>query len=141
MSEVTRLSATLGGAGIPLPVVEAAAGQLGFGVSVTPTAEPDTVAVTFGPVRGTLHDGCFLSLEPATDELEAAILHGLRELHSYYLQPRAAPATAFAAAQAFLKQDTTVRIQSSQGRVQVWAFPADASWLARRFSPRSTFAA
>ena len=141
MSELSRTQGTLAGAGIPLAVLRFAASRLALQADVTSTEDPDTVLVTVGEVRGSIHDGCFMSLEHPGTGLEAALLEGVQELHSYYLGGASPPAAAFAAVRDLLRDEVTVRIRTVDRAIEVTAFPVGASWLKRVLSPRSRFPA
>jgi hypothetical protein len=140
MTELSRQGETLGGAGIPMAVVQFAASRLNRRADVATTEEPDTLLVNIGNVRGSIHDGCFVSFDNAEPAFEAALLDGVQALHSHYLA-RTAPGTAFAAVRAALTEGKSVRVRSVGLDIEVTSFPFDASWLTRFLSPRARFRA
>ncbi len=139
MTQISRTGASFGGAGIPLAVLQFAASRLNRQVEVTSTEDADTVSVAVGDVRGSIHDGCFVSLEHPGADLELALLEGVQALHSYYLGGAPAPAAAFAAVRKLLTNDATVRIRALDGSLEITSYPVGASWLTRLMSPRSRY--
>ena len=136
-SVLRRVPGGLWGAGLPRAVLEAAARRLDLGVSAAEPPEDEyTEAVTVGPWRATLHDGCFLHLETDAPEARSALLAAALELHEGYLGTPLG-AAALAAANAALAQGAELLLESIPRRreLRLRAYPAAAGWLRRRLAP------
>jgi hypothetical protein len=86
LSELSRRDGGLAGAGLSRSVLEAAAQQLGYSLTMDPRpGEEYDEEVTLGPWRGNIHDGCFVSFDSDDPRLLEALLAANIELHAFYL--------------------------------------------------------
>lgn len=140
---LTRQRATLQGWGVPVEVLEHAASLLNLPIKrrAKPDAEYDE-EVYIGDVVAGLHDGCLVSIERATGELEAALVAGVGALHAGYLGRAFISGEVLAAVSARLRDGWSVEIEARPraGLLRIRTFPAGAGRWTRWRAATLTFA-
>lgn len=79
-------NSSIGGAGVPLAVLKAACDSMGLEMVTCPDPDDEygELIQTSSILHGAIHDGCFFYMESATEQIVAAILEAVLDLHSHY---------------------------------------------------------
>ena len=134
-SYLSRRGGRIVAAGLSRPVLEAAARQLGYTLTLTVVPEQDhedDETVTLGPWRGNIHDGCFLSFESDDPRLREALLAASLELHSFYLGMPVQPGCVDLLKDRLI-DGVTIRLQSvpKEGHLILKCYRNAAGWWKR----------
>jgi hypothetical protein len=134
-SEMTLTKEGLSGFGICRVALEHAAVSLGGRLATVQSAEDDdTLDITLGPYRGTIHDECMPWFDSPDRDLLEAIVRGVLWQQAVYLGMDNFPSDAREYLMQTLIVGTTVHIRSepARARIAVRLHTADASWIRRR---------
>lgn len=125
--------------GIPLAAIRAAAASHGMTFDAVDSSEDDdTMIVTIGPIAGTVHDGCMLSVENSGEAAVDLVIAAALEVHSTYLGSRPVGQAA-GYLRTILIPGNVVRIVTQGRRMHIGAHRADSSWLSRLFAATRRF--
>ena len=136
-STLSRREGALFAAGLSRPLLDAAARHLGTPIALAPDPEhDDEQRVALGAWRGSLHDGCLLTIDGDEPRLREALVAASLALHAYYLGRPIGPERLRPIADR-LSDGTTLVLQSRprERLLLVTRHPNDAGWWARRTAP------
>ena len=143
-SELSRGHGRIIGAGLSHTILEAAAAHLGYELKLTASTNagtPEDESFTIGPWRGSLHDSCFVQVEPDAQALRVAFVRASLALHSFYLGVPVNLDLADTVAGSW-SDGTVLQFRSipAEGIIQLKRFPTGTGWFARLRAPTESLA-
>lgn len=137
-TELIHRAGYLAGAGLPIDSLAVVAAGLDTRLSTRPSADDDYgLELSFGEdARGSIHDGCFFSLEPSTIELRRAVLEATLALHERYLSMTVDWSPLMPALVGMWPPETVLRLRSTPAArtLTVRSWPEGAGMVARRLA-------